>query len=310
MLVFHEAYEVVSNDEKTCIAIGNFDGVHSGHRILLEKTVSYSITEKLTSVVYTFSPHPVELISPTKKVERLTTLEEKLSIFESLGIHSVLIQKFDYDFANISAETFFKKFLIETLHAKRINVGFNFSFGKYKEGNLEKLKSFCLKYDVSLHIEQAHKCENKIISSSLIRQSLKTGELLLANAMLGYPYKLDGVVGRGTGIGQKIGFPTANLKPPPEKLIPQTGVYFTKTVINGETFKSVTNIGVRPTFKNIATSPIVETHIIDFSGNLYDREITVEFYERIRDEIKFDDVTKLVSRIREDVEYSKKKAFN
>ncbi len=305
MQVFHGLGEIAKTISSSSVAIGNFDGVHLGHQRLLNKMLEESKRLGIPGVVLTFYPHPVELLRPEKKLERLFTTAEKLTCLEDLNIPYVLVASFDHKLASLSPEAFFETYLKNGLKAKSVTVGFDFHFGKARSGDATTLKVLCHKNQIDLTVVDALEKDDVKISSSFIREKLREGAVDQARIVLGRPYFITGAVSHGDSRGEKIGFPTANLKPPEEKLLPKDGVYVTRSIWQKQVFSSVTNIGTRPTFHGETAPRIIEVHFIDFKARLYDETIQVEFLERIRDEKKFSSGEELVSQIQRDVQYAR-----
>jgi len=300
MQIFHSLAELPSKDFRAAVAIGNFDGVHRGHQALISHMLRSARAKKLIPTVLTFHPHPVEVLRPGTKLERLTTTEEKLALLKELGVQRVLLQPFSSELAQLSADEFFRQFLAEGLRAASLHVGSDFHFGAKREGDTERLYKLCEKASVTLEVEPPFELGEIRISSSLIREALLQGEVGRATDYLGRPYVLSGKVIKGDQRGRQLGFPTANLDYPPEKVLPKHGVYLTGSTLGEETYKSVTNIGVRPTFAG-ANRPSVETHLLDFDATIYDETLSLEFWGRIRDEKKFESVDALKQQIAADV---------
>jgi len=306
VLVFHDLAEIASRTGSTSVAIGNFDGVHLGHQALIKSMLEKAKEEKLTSTVLTFFPHPVEVLKPHKHIERLTTASEKLALLESLGVEQVLVAHFDQSLSQLSPEHFFQDYLIQGLRAKSIHVGFNFCFGKNRSGDIQTLENLTQKKQVFLKVEDQITAQGEKVSSSIIRKLLLEGNVAHAKTLLGRSYSLMGQVIRGDGRGSKIGIPTANLRCPQEKLIPQNGVYAAKVQWQKDTLLAVVNVGVRPTFTEKACDPVIEVHLLDFHSKIYDEFLTVEFVGRLREEKKFPGAEDLKAQIRSDIELAKR----
>lgn len=299
MQIFHSLDALPPNEHRAAVAIGNFDGVHRGHQALLRHMLSSARAEKAISTVLTFHPHPVEVLRPGTKLERLTTTEEKLALLEEQGVKRVLVEPFNVELAALSADAFFERFLVKGLRAASLHVGDDFHFGAKREGNIARLRSLCDKASIKLEVESPSELGGVRISSSLVREAVIQGNVTQAAEYLGRPYTMAGTVIKGDQRGRQLGFPTANLQFPPEKVVPRNGVYLTASTVNGETYRSVTNIGVRPTFG--ANRPSVETHLLDFDSTIYDETLQLEFWGRLRDEKKFDSVDALKRQITLDV---------
>ncbi len=302
MQVFHRLAEVTPLLAKSAVAIGNFDGVHLGHRALLGRMVEIAKRDGATPVVLTFFPHPVEVLNPAKKLERLTTASEKLMQLESVGVELVLVEKFDLALASLEARDFFLRYLADGLKATSVHVGFNFNFGKDRRGNTELLASLCAGKKIELHVEQPFEKDGMKVDSSTIRKIVREGDMGEAAKLLGRPYSILGQVMHGDHRGTQLGFPTANLHFPNEKVLPRNGVYVTRTHWQRQVFKSVTNVGVRPTVGDGQLAARVEVHLLDFNARLYDEFLQVEFLERLRDEKKFESLEALKIQIRADAE--------
>ncbi len=303
MQVFHRLEEIARKISPSAVAIGNFDGCHRGHVALLSGMKAYANQASLVPAVLTFFPHPVEVLKPGKKLERLTTTSEKLAQLEPLGVEFVLVAPFDKRLAELSPETFYTNYLRDGLAAKSIHVGFNFRFGKDRAGDTELLKQWCDRDGLHLEILPPFEWKGTRVSSSAVRNAILDGDVARARDLLGRPYSVSGQVTRGDGRGQTIGFPTANLQIASEKVLPKNGVYVTKARWQEQWYRSVTNVGIRPTFSGSGSErpPIkIEVHLLDFQARIYDEFIEVEFLERIRDEMKFSSVEQLTAQIKKD----------
>lgn len=305
MRVFHRLEEIAQAVSSCAVAIGNFDGVHLGHQSLLSQMLAESRRLGVPSAVLTFYPHPVELLRPEKKRERLFTTAEKLAALEELSVEMALVASFDAALANLTPTEFFESFLVHGLKAKSVTVGFDFRFGRNREGTTDTLKKLCAPHGIDLIVVPPFEKEGLKVSSSSIREALRDGKTENAAKWLGRPYSITGVVSHGDNRGEQIGFPTANLKYPDEKLLPKDGVYVTRAVWQKQVFPSVTNIGVRPTFHKADAPRTIEVHLIDFRARLYDETVRVDFLKRVRDEIKFASVDELVKQITKDVKFAR-----
>lgn len=311
MRVFHSIEGVHRHLNSSAVAIGNFDGCHLGHVALLKRMVEDSKMQRVAPVVFTFYPHPVEVLDPAKKLERLTTASEKLALLEKFGVALVLVERFDNNLANLSPRDFYLTYLRDGLKARSIHVGFNFEFGRGRAGNTRVLGDLCTEFGAYLTVTEPFQLKRHKVSSSLIRNLIAQGDTLAAAELLGRPYSISGEVVQGDSRGRGLGFPTANLHFPAEKVVPKSGVYVTRAVWQKQQFLSVTNVGVRPTFVRQAHALTVEVHLIDFDVRLYEEPLEVFFLERIRDERKFDSADCLRTQIEKDVEAAKNSAsFN
>ncbi|MDJ0633529.1 MAG: bifunctional riboflavin kinase/FAD synthetase [Xenococcaceae cyanobacterium MO_188.B29] len=298
----------------TAIALGNFDGIHRGHQKVLEKIFEQSHnvkTDYLYPTVVSFLPHPREFFTG-KQLKLLTPVAEKAQQLDKLGIKQLVLLPFNQELASLSPQKFVEKILVKQLQAKYVSVGEDFCFGFQRKGTAKDLKAIASSFGIKVHINSLHKCQNQDnqaenvrISSSLIRQALQAGDIEQANSMLGRAYSLMGTVVKGQQLGRTIGFPTANLQLPAEKFLPRFGVYSVNVFLEENfnprsTIKGVMNIGYRPTVKGDA--PTIEVHLLDWSGDLYDRTINVSLERFLRPEQKFPSLEALKKQIAADCE--------
>ena len=285
-------------DFSTSAAIGNFDGVHLGHRDIINLINDIANQKSTKSCLLTFEPHPQKVLAG-RDVSLIVPVNEKLSLLEQAGVDYAVSLRFTKELSQLSAEEFVQDVLIKTLRIKDIVVGPDFMFGKNRSGNADMLKEMGKKYGFETHIINPRKLGDEVISSSMIRQNIVEGNILKLNDLLGYKYFLNGIIVEGEKRGREIGFPTANLDTQWE-LLPKPGVYATISWLRGSRYKSITNVGFRPTFgKN---KLLIESHLFDFSDTVYGEEIKVEFYQRLRDEKKFKGVENLIAQIKLDIE--------
>ena len=301
MKVVNQPEDLPPNQTAPVITIGNFDGVHLGHQLLIKDLISRADAIGGTPVVFTFNPHPLQVLAPNNAPLQIQTLDQKLHTFESLGIPLVILIPFNMQLAQISARDFAEKILWERLHPKEIYVGPNFAFGHRRQGSFNLLKEIGEeKGFLTGKIHQVQFRGNRV-SSTAVRQALISGQVSLARRLLARPFALSGTIVHGTGIGRKFNFPTANLQTLNE-LIPRSGVYVTLLSVDGLRYRGVTNIGLRPTVnKNKDGDLSIEAHIFDFSQDIYGREITLEFLIRLRDESRFSGEDELVRQIEKDI---------
>jgi riboflavin kinase/FMN adenylyltransferase len=291
--------------DNTVITIGNFDGVHLGHQKLFDfvKRKAKQINGK--SIVITFNPHPIKVLFKDHPLKLITTLEDKIKLIEKCGIDITICIPFTLEFAQIEAEDFVSKILLDKFNAKWIIVGYDYRFGKNRRGDREMLKKLADVYGFKVTVVRAYKKRGKILSSTAVRNALMEGNIKEANLFLGRAYHIDGEVIKGAGRGSSIlGYPTANILPKQE-IIPKEGVYVVKvTIKEGLTFKGVANIGRNPTFGN--TNLSYEVHILNFKEDLLGKIIRVHFIERLRDEKKFTSSEELKNTIAQDIEFARK----
>jgi len=279
--------------------IGNFDGVHRGHRAIIERVLERARHLGGTSVVITFDPHPLVVLAPGRAPHMITTRRQKLALLEAAGIDAVLVLPFDTALAAVGAADFVAGHLAGRLGLREVYVGANFNFGRGREGDAAALVDLCAGHGISAAQVDEVRFLGSPVSSSRIRRALAAGEVELARELLGRPFAVDGTVTRGAGRGAALGIRTANLRVA-NALLPQDGVYVTETHVDGRRLPSVTNIGSRPTFPDQAFA--VETHLLDAAPDLYGHPIEVAFLARLRQELRFDSAQALVEQIRRDIE--------
>jgi riboflavin kinase/FMN adenylyltransferase len=284
------------------VTIGNFDGVHLGHRRILETVVARARSSGRPSVAITFEPHPLAVLRPDHAPPRLQTLHQKEEAIEALGIEWLLVIPFTRDFSLTEPEEFAREFLARRLAVAEIVLGAHFAFGRGKRGDLALLKRLAPECGFVADGVEEVLVAGEPVSSTRIRAALARGDAALARDLLGRQYAIDGIVARGERVGRKIGYPTINLAPENE-LFPADGVYVTRIEIRsfGRPFDSVTNIGRRPTvYEDFATT--IETYVFDFSANVYGERVRLFFYDRLREERTFPSVMALTEQIGRDIE--------
>jgi riboflavin kinase/FMN adenylyltransferase len=287
------------------VAIGNFDGVHKGHQEILARARAHAKRLKVPVVAFTFNPHPTLELRPQSPMKLLMTYAEKRLQLEKYGADVCVEESFDRAFADTPAYDFFFEILIKRLHAVAIVVGQDFAFGNRREGTLFTMRDYCTQAKVELDVVSPVILEGQVVSSSRVRELLANGELKKAEELLGHPFFYRGEIVHGDKRGRTIGFPTANMSCE-EKFPLQNGVYATSVFWRGKTYRSVTNIGTRPTFQtegqNISLIPIkIETHILNETFDLYGEILEVRFHARLREEKKFDSINALIAQIQSDV---------
>ncbi len=277
----------------TALTLGFFDGVHKGHRMIISRTVKYAKRHGLVSVVYTFLPSKTWKCPFARKRPLLTSVDHRLKLIEDIGVDYCYLQDFTKAFASISAADFLDKVLFPKFKPEYICIGSNFRFGKNQKGTAMMMRQTAAKKGIRLEIEKPFRLNGRNVSSSGIRSLIEAGRIEEASKYLGRPYSVLGTVIHGKGLGRRIGFPTANLDPHNEA-IPPLGVYATRTIINGKTFDSVTNIGK---FKD---NRIIEAHIFNFRKNLTGKDIEVLFFKKLRPEMEFESSGTLAAQIKKD----------
>lgn len=284
-------------ERESVVALGNFDGVHKGHQKLLQRVTRLAKEKNFLAVALSFYPHPTWVLGNNPKPLVMSRQDRKHWIKEE-GVDIFIEYPFTVEFAAISPEVFFKEILVEKLHAKAVVIGSNYFFGKGKAGNVECMRKLGEKYDVEIQVVDIVKIDGKVISSTNIRSLISEGKMEEANELLGRPYSVIGTVIHGKKLGRTIGFPTLNIIADSDRIHPPNGVYATTVKVYNDTYWGITNIGYNPTVGG--QTKMIETHLMDYTGDLYGEEIEVFFHHFIRSEKKFTDVEMLSSQIAAD----------
>jgi riboflavin kinase / FMN adenylyltransferase len=291
------------------VTVGSFDGVHLGHRTIIQHTIALAKQINGESVVITFSPHPQLVLHPNEKalpadkqsIFILNTVEEKIKLLNLLGVDYLLVVPFTKEFAALPYNEFIKDFIAERIHAKSLVIGYDHHFGSNREGSIKHLLQLGAEYSFAVEEVPAQKINDIAISSTKIRKALIAGNIAKANLYLGYDYSLSGHIIRGNGLGKQLGFPTANIEPDnKEKLIPADGAYAVTVDVNGINYMGMLNTGIRPTIGGVAR--VIEVNIFDFSSDIYGKKIEVNFIDRLRSEIKFEGMDELKKQLLKDKE--------
>lgn len=299
MKIYHSYKAFQSDHHTSAVTIGTFDGLHIGHRKILNQLTEYSKQQHLDSVVFTMFPHPRLVLQKDQSLKLLNTIDERIELLETCGIDYLVIEPFSVEFSQLTVVEFVRDVLVNSLHTKLLVVGYDHRFGRNREGNFEQLQDYSRLYHYDLKQIEKQDIENIAISSTKIRQALSDGDIETANAYLGYPYLLTGTVVKGQGLGKTLNFPTVNLNiPETYKLIPKTGVYVVKTSINHLTVYGMMNIGYRPTIAG--NHQTIETFLLDFKGDLYNKTLKIHLLKRLRNEQKFDSLDLLKIQIETD----------
>lgn len=288
------------------VTLGNFDGIHLGHQKIFEKVINAAKKRDGESVVITFEPHPLKILSPKQCPPLLTPFKKKMMLMEKTGIEKVLCLRFTRSFSHISPADFVKRILLKKVGAKKIIIGYNYRFGKGKTGNVESLKAICADSGIEVEVVEPLTVDHTVVSSSKIRELIREGEVERASKLLGRDYLVIGRVIRGTHRGHDLGFPTANLEMT-EELYPKLGVYAVRVEWQHQFFNGLANIGFNPTFDTKVLT--LEIHILNFNYEVYGDEIQVSFIRRIRDEIRFPSLEELINQIQKDIEWAKENVF-
>ncbi|WP_372950158.1 bifunctional riboflavin kinase/FAD synthetase [Mariniphaga sp.] len=287
---------------KPVVTIGTFDGLHLGHQKVLNRLIDFARSHGGESVVFTFYPHPRLVIAPDEtNLRLLTTLEEKKELFARSGIDHLIIFPFTKEFSQLTYSEFVEQILVKKMNTHCLVVGYDHRFGKNREGGFEYLQNCADKFGFEIEKLEVLLVDEAHVSSTHIREALEKGDVALANKFLGYRFTLHGTVVEGERVGRKLGFPTANIEASdPHKLIPGYGVYAVEVLLSGKKYGGMLNIGSRPTFNKNADNRSIEVHIFDFSGDIYNKEITLVFAGKIRNEEKFSSVDALTEQLKKD----------
>ncbi|MBW1773204.1 MAG: bifunctional riboflavin kinase/FAD synthetase [Deltaproteobacteria bacterium] len=303
MNVIYDLNTLETTLERPVITIGNFDGVHRGHLALFEKVKERAHALHGRSVLMTFEPHPIRLMKPEKPIPLITPIRQKLELIGKAGIEYIFCVPFTREFAAITAKDFVLDILVGKIGVKEVVVGYDYTFGRQRKGNVEFLEEMGDKWGFRLHIIGPIHVDQALVSSTTIRGLVQDGRLSEAKALLGRDYQISGTVVRGQNRGRRLlGIPTANLNLIDE-LIPKRGVYAVTVDIDGKACNGVTNIGYNPTFGDSALT--VETHLLDFSEDLLGKTIKVNFIQRLRDEVSFDSIQDLSDQIKRDIQQAR-----
>ena len=298
MLPHYRSLEAIQI-ENSWLTIGVFDGVHRGHQEIIQLLVAGARQAGAPAVVLSFHPHPAEVLGG-KEIRCLTTPDERAELLVALGVDVVITEAFTRSLAETQAADFMK-YLKERLGLRHLLVGYDFALGHNREGDYYRLSALGKELDYEVRALPAVSGQKGIISSSFIRQRLMAGQVGEAAEALGRFYAVSGPVVHGDGRGKKINIPTANIAFPERKVVPANGVYACWAWVGDERHPAVTNVGIRPTFTPDQETPHIETHLLDFSQELYDREIKLEFVARLRDEMRFSSVGLLIAQIQDDI---------
>ena len=282
------------------VSLGNFDGVHLGHQAILTKAVSEARALQGTALVLTFHPHPLSVLRPNSPLPLILSLREKLLLFRRLEIHGVILQRFSQTFSQLTAEEFVRRYLVDIIGIEKVIVGHNVSFGHRRSGNAEMLVQLGGEFGFAVDVIGPVVIDGREVSSTAVRTLLGTGNMHEVTRLLGRPYGVSGRVEKGFQRGRTIGFPTANLRPRTDLLLPN-GVYAITVDLDEKiSIPGVANVGMNPTFGNNRRT--IEAHLFDFSADLYGQRLRINFLEHIREERKFPSVPELVRQIQEDAD--------
>jgi riboflavin kinase/FMN adenylyltransferase len=296
----------ISNYDKkhpTAITIGTFDGVHIGHRKILERLINDAKKTGLRSTVLTFFPHPRMVLQKDTEIRLLNTIQEKIKILDRIGLDYLIIHPFTLEFSRLSSTEFVRDILVNELKVKKIIIGYDHRFGRNRNANIQDLIAFGNTLNFEVEEIAAQEIDDVSVSSTKIRNAIIDGDMKTANAYLGYNYMLTGDVKKGKGLGRQLNFPTANLFIKEKyKLIPKNGVYVVKSILNNQIYYGMMNIGFNPTVDG--TSKSIEIHFFEFKSDIYGANIQVDILQRIRDEHKFNSLEELKTQLLKDKETS------
>lgn len=289
-----------SSKRNVVLTTGIFDGVHLGHKKIIDQVVQMAQKINGESVLLTFFPHPRMVLYPeSNDLKLLNTIDERLDLLRQTGIDHLIIHPFSMEFSRITSLDFVRDILVNKLNTKKLVIGYDHHFGKNREGSFEHLKEYGPLYGFEVEEIPAQEIQQINISSTKIRKSLLIGEIQAANQFLGYHYFINGTVVEGSKVGRQIGFPTANIEVDEDyKLIPANGVYAVKIKIEDNNYSGMLNIGTRPTIKEGDVT--IEVNIFNFNQEIYNKPIRIEFFEKIRNEVKFNELTELQQQLNHD----------
>ncbi|WP_025741295.1 bifunctional riboflavin kinase/FAD synthetase [Aquimarina pacifica] len=292
------------NQIPSVVTIGTFDGVHIGHKKIIERLIECAERNDLESVILTFFPHPRMVLQQDSDIKLINTIEERIQILEKTGLSNLVIHPFTKEFSRLTAGEYVQDMLIECLNIRHVIIGYDHRFGRNRNSNITDLASFGMQNDFTVEEISKQDIDDVAVSSTKIRQALAEGNITRANSFLGYEFMLTGTVVKGKELGRKLNYPTANLFIEEQyKLIPKNGVYIVKSCIDNRIYFGMMNIGTNPTVNG--TQQTIETHFFDASFNLYEKKIQIQLLKRIRDEKKFDSVAHLQEAMHQDEDFAR-----
>lgn len=308
MQIYSSWLGIKDNHDKLVLGLGNFDGLHLGHQKLISRLVQKAQVIGGTPAVFTFVPHPMTVLRPHEAPPLILSPETKRKMFADLGVQVLIMIPFSLEFARMSPEDFITMVLYQHLGVHSVFVGYNYTFGHRGMGTPELLKEYGKKFGFEVEVISPVAHKNKPVSSTLIRALIAEGDIAGARELLGYCPIIEGEVVYGEQRGNTLGFPTANLLPGSDYIVPPNGVYSVKVKVDHDLFLGVANIGVKPTFHNNSIDRTIEVHLLDYSGNLYGRRIMVYFIRRMRKEKKFNSARELIAQIQKDINEARQDA--
>ena len=302
MLIYRDL-DALPHGKPVALTLGTFDGVHLGHRRIIDRTVEAARAAHGRALLLTFDPHPREVIGwKGEPTYLLTTIDERLALLADTGLDGCVVLPFTRDLSVLDASTFFHEYVVRRLHAAHVVVGVDNAFGKGREGKVDALRQLGQQYGVDVTVVSELLMDGIKVSSTAVRNALTDGAIRRVTAFLGRPYRISGIVVRGEGLGTQLGFPTANVeRASQQKLLPRSGVYIVRVLLDGNVHHGIMNLGRRPTVSQQVHISL-EVHIFAFSGDLYGMHIHIDLLERLRDEIHFESVEQLVAQIQSDID--------
>ena len=292
------------SNTQSVITIGTFDGVHIGHRAIMQRLVAAAKEQGLVSAVLTFFPHPRMVLQKNSDIKLINTLSEKKQLLEDIGLDYFVVEPFTYEFSRLSALEYVRDILVTQLKAKKIIIGYDHRFGRNRNADIQDLKKYGEQFGFEVEEISAQQLDEVSVSSTKIRKALAKGDIHTANTYLGYAFTIQGVVTKGKALGRTIGYPTANLHVPQTyKLIPKNGVYVVKAQVNNTLTYGITSIGTNPTVGGTAKS--IETFFLDTNTDLYGKELQLHFLQHIREEATFKDLESLKQAIQKDEAFAR-----
>ncbi len=292
------------NQIPSVVTVGTFDGVHIGHRKIIDRLIESAERNGLESVILTFFPHPRMVLQQDSDIKLINTIDERIQILEKTKLSSIVIHPFTKEFSRLTAGEYVQKILVNMLNTKHIIIGYDHRFGRNRNSNIIDLASYGMKNSFTVEEISKQDIDDVAVSSTKIREALFEGDITKANSYLGYEFMLTGTVEKGKKLGRKLNYPTANLHIKEQyKLIPKNGVYIVKSTIDNKTYFGMMNIGTNPTVNG--THQTIETHFFDTSFNLYDKKIQIQMLKRIRDEKKFSSIEELQEAMQKDEDFSR-----
>ena len=292
------------NTIASVVTIGTFDGVHIGHRKILQRLLECAERNELESVILTFFPHPRTVLQQDSDIKLINTIEERIQILEKTGLASLVIHPFTKEFSRLTAGEYVEQMLVNCLNVRHVIIGYDHRFGRNRNSNITDLASYGIQNNFTVEEISKQDVDDVAVSSTKIRKALSEGDIAKANSYLGYNFMLTGVVVKGKELGRKLNYPTANLHIKEDyKIIPKNGVYVVQSCIDKRTYFGMMNIGINPTLNG--TKKTIETHFFDADFNLYEKQIQIEMLTRIRDEKKFDSLEQLQEAMQQDEDFSR-----